>query len=1007
MRARGLVFALACSLVSCEDSNPKSPPSITLDPSSPVHATGPVHFKATIQNGFGDVSWSLTGQGSLSGTTGSAVVWTPSGSGPATITATALGKTASAEIDFAPPTITTSMIPGLSAPVTVRYDARDIPHVFCAVANDCFAVQGYIQARDRLFPMDFLRRVAEGRVSEMIGTLGIGQDLQLRTIFTTRDGQRLQDQLVLALSPTEKASLDAYTSGVNAYLALLRADPKAQLPGEYAQLPFPMTAADIPDWRDEDTYALARLQQFELSSTLNNELDFGTFAATYGPGAPLADPGKLNAWIRAAAPPTEQTHTLVENMNLLADHRGQSAPLPPATIADWGSALRAAQSTLDPLRSLVATLRAGFGSNNWVVDAMHSANGHAMVANDPHLSLQYPPLFHLIAMTSSNAADNLSLTGGSFPGIPGALVGRGQHVGWGVTVVGYDVTDVYLEQAVPPNLCPAGTPPGTLFCAVFNRRQVPVAIYPQKYMVRVGPGASGLKEANDDLHLGVTPFVLVVPHHGPVIQAPDPRTGKFLTVRWSGHEGNTHDLRGFLGLNTATSVDDGINALTYYATGAQNFVLADDQGNIAYDPHALVPLRPFADPATASPPIPPWFPIPGDGTAEWGPSSDFCAGTGGNAPARTCWISDDKLPHGKNPSWGYLATANADPIGVSDANNPLLPQFQPYLSFNWDDSTGFRHARIVHRLGALTKNGGKVALSDMESIQSDHVSRMGDVYTNILAGIEQASPMGALPPEYHAALQLLKTWQSDGLDCPTGLLGIDPVSSPPDPDPTHNRDSAGCYLFHVFMRILATNVFTDDLAVAHLGVDGVNATKGLIYMLQPTTPMSDQGLCDDVDASGKVVKMHSCAEQAVIALVTAFDLLTVSKGPPPTDWLWGRVHTMQPVSQLQLVTNGYMPGPFARPGGGFTVDVGNPQIDGHSPLFPYFAAGNVRHISVMDPASPHVRMQLPGPQRDTPAGIYNKTPDLLLEWVQNQYFDFAFGSQVGAVTVSVERFLSP
>src|SRR5581483_3042250 len=95
-----------------------------------------------------------------------------------------------------------------------------------------------------------------------------------------------------------------------------------------------------------------------------------------------------------------------------------------------------------------APRHASVGSNNWVVSGALSDTGKAMVANDPHLSLQYPPLFHLSVMTSSNQADNLNLAGGAFPGIPGALVGRGANVGWGVTVVGYDVTDLYLETVV-------------------------------------------------------------------------------------------------------------------------------------------------------------------------------------------------------------------------------------------------------------------------------------------------------------------------------------------------------------------------------------------------------------------------------------------------------------------------------------------------------------------------------------------------------------------------------
>jgi hypothetical protein len=111
---------------------------------------------------------------------------------------------------------------------------------------------------------------------------------------------------------------------------------------------------------------------------------------------------------------------------------------------------------------------------------------------------------------------------------------------------------------------------------------------------------------------------------------------------------------------------------------------------------------------------------------------------------------------------------------------------------------------------------------------------------------------------------------------------------------------------------------------------------------------------------------------------------------------------MQPVSLLALVTSGYSPGPFARPGGAFTVDVGSPSLAGSGLDFSFGSSGNVRHISLMDPARPVVKMQLPGPERDGPAVAI--TPDLLGQWVRNSYFDYAAGGQISAVAVATQTF---
>jgi penicillin amidase len=997
---RSLIVAtcgLGALFCGCGTTNPG--PELSITPSgmgAAVQVNGPTEFSAVLVNSSADVTWSVTG-GNLSSTTGLHVVYTPPpGTATASLTATAGSLTAMVQIASAPPALTGKTIPGLTAAVTVQYDAQDIPHINCAALVDCIAVQGYLQARDRLFPMDFLRHVAESKLAEMIGLDGLSQDVQLRTIFTTRAGHRLQDDLAASQDATTMALLTAFSAGVNAHLAELRNTPGARLPAEYAQLPFPLTPADIEDWNPKDTLALGRLQQFQLSETLNEESAFGQFALVYGPGGTHEDLGKLNAWIRAAAPPTEHGHTLSPTASFAAATPARVRG-PAVNLRRWKRALDSTAAFAASLHDRLRPADATVGSNNWVVSAAKSATHLAMVANDPHLPLQYPPLFHLAAMTSSKASDNLDLTGGSFPGVPGALVGRGKHVGWGVTVVGYDVTDVYVEQFLPQASCPGGTsgPPCVLF------KGAPVSLIPagdpaggpQKYRVRT---AGGLVDASTLLPADKRPpaFVLVVPHHGPIIQAPG-ADGKSVSVRWTGHEGNTHDTRAFLGLNTATDVDAAMVALKDFATGAQNFVLADDQGHIAYDPHALVPVRKFTEGAS---PKPPWFPLPGDGSAEWGDGvADCTAATLTPLPA-ACWIADGALPQGKDPAKGYYFTANADPTSpsVSDDNNPLA--HPPYLSFAWDDSTGFRATRIEQMIEAAIAAHGSVSLADMQAIQSDHVSRPGMAFTPIIAAL----PTAGAPPELAAAKAVLAQWASNGWDCPSGLLGTDPRTSAVDGNATVVQNSSGCFLFHAFVRVLFTNVFTDDLKVAGQGVNGLAAMKAMLFLLGLPDGAPGTSFCNDVNAKGEQVATHTCGARVATALVQAYRLLVAHVGPKPSDWVWGRVHTIRPVSLLALVTTDFSPGPYARPGGAFTVDVGSPSLSGPGLDFPYGSGGNVRHISLMDPAKPVVKMQLPGPERDGPAVFVG--PDLLGQWVKNSYFDFAAGDQINAVAMSAQSF---
>jgi acyl-homoserine lactone acylase PvdQ len=179
----------------------------------------------------------------------------------------------------------------------------------------------------------------------------------------------------------------------------------------------------------------------------------------------------------------------------------------------------------------------------------------------------------------------------------------------------------------------------------------------------------------------------------------------------------------------------------------------------------------------------------------------------------------------------------------------------------------------------------------------------------------------------------------------------------------------------------------------------------MLFMLSLNPADTRTDFCHDVDAAGVIVAPKTCGAQVAAALVQAFDTLAASVGASPTSWVWGRVHTIRPVSLLQLVTTNYQPGPFARPGGAFTVDVGNPSLSGSGLDFQYFSGGNVRHISLMDPANPKVRMQLPGPERDGPT--VGPGPDLLGQWVKNTYFDYAHAGQINGATVAIQTFKAP
>lgn len=977
-----VITSLSLGLATaCADSAARSTISITPGEAGSVQIEGPLKFSA--RPASEGVSWSVLGAGTVTPTKGPSTLFTPPpGRATSTLIATLGGATATVKITSTPTRLPEQLIAGLGAPVTVQYDPRNVPHIVCGSQVDCYAVQGYLHAQDRLFQMDVLRHIARGRLAELVGVGGLAQDVQFRTLFVTRAGHRIEDDLAAALDTDTRAVVEAYTRGVNAFLGVLRSH-NATLPGEYSLLPIATTAPEIADWTIQDSLAIGRLQQFQLSETLTKEIANGGFAATFGPGAAHEDAFKMNVWIRAAAPPTEQAHTIAQPV---LGQRKATISKPPRlpALAGWQGVLHTLAHPT-PLAGAAGALRelAEVGSNNWVISAGKSSTGHALLANDPHLPLNYPPTFHLIGLTSARAADGLDAIGGGIPGIPGLLLGRGAHVGWGVTVVGYDVTDVYLEQFLPQASCPTPAP-----CVLWKGAPTPTIAVPQSYRARVAPGPGGVVDVAS-LHLpaGPPPFVLIVPPHGPVLQAPD-AAGRAVAFRWTGHEGWTQDVRAILRVAVATDVDTAAAALRDFGVGAQNFVLADDQGHIGYTAPALVPVRPFTQGAA---PLAPWFPIPGNGAAEWGDGQADCAAARAIAPG--CWIDLALLPHGKDPAQGYFFTANADPLGVSDDNNPLA--HPPYLSFDWDDSSGFRATRIKQLLDGELARTGKLSPAAMEAFQRDHVSRLGMALAPAIARAQVTSP------SVETAQKILAQWGAAGFDCPTGLVGSDPAGPV---DPSSAASASGCFLFHAFVRALVTNVFGDDLAVAKQPVTQVAAVKAILFLLALPDGATGTTFCHDVDPHGDVLAIRTCGSQVSAALAQAVDTLSQQVDPKPANWIWGRSHTMRPISLSPLVDAAslFSPGPFARAGGTFTVDVGNVALAAPGTAFPMTNGSNVRHVSEMTPAATSARMQLPGPERDAPVTDADAAP--LTLWLGNRYFDLARSNAADAQAVAVQVF---
>lgn len=805
-------------------------------------------------------------------------------------------------------------IPGQDGPVSALYDAQGVLNLQCTTDADCLAAQGYFHAADRFFQMDLRRRFARGKLSELAGPLVLDIDHERRTIIATRDGGRIEDQMWASATPETRAAVQAYTRGVNAWIEDLRNERNgARLSAEYDFMIIDKTRID--DWDVLDSIACFLPVIEQLTNHSSQDLLSGEAAAILAPamagdlfGVAVASPSTI-------APSSQAT-------------RGAQAQVVP-DLRSWASVLRQARQFAGAERATTEV-----GSNNWIVGPS-KAGGKALLANDPHLTLSNPAIWYLVHIDAKTRGEGkLHIAGASFAGVPGILFGQNENLAWGVTTTFFDQSDVYLET-----LNAAGD------AVIFNGNEVPIVDVEQTYQV------SGAADT--------TRIAKYVPHHGPVL-AIDTAAGTASTLRWTAQDADT-DFNFLWKMWTAQNTAEAREALLDITTVGQNFVIADTEGDIGWYPYNRVPSRPWMS-ATPS-----WLPLPGDGSAEWGPYIDYA-----------------DLPQATSPASGYVATANNDMTGAlldGDPSNDGQAAAQAHVA------AGFRHERITEILDA----NDDLTLQDMQAIQHDTKSLYGERITPLV--VSDANTAAGLSTEAMTLLTMLQEWD---FFCPTGY-DDDDVSAPvPSTDAAIVASARGCAAFHVLWPRLRMLTFGDELRAA--GADfPIRDQPMAIAFLRPGDLR--QTYWDDVSTQAIV---ETRADIVAAALEQAGAYLTGELGADPDAWRWGALHTVYMPADLfdQAGVTEFSNGPFMHDGGLATVDVASPRNDlrddyGHS------HGASIRLTCEVD-SDVACHYQLPGGQRHHRADpFYNS---LLERWLSHTSVPLPFSIRevIGASVDSVK-----
>ncbi len=552
-------------------------------------------------------------------------------------------------------------VAGLQQPVQVERDPNGIPSIKARNQHDLMFALGFVHAQDRLWQLETHRRIGSGRLAEAFGEAALESDKFLRALGVRRAAAA---QWARA-SAESRATVQAYTDGVNAFIA-----------GHARARPPEMWILGVPlqPWEPVDSLAWSIMMAYDLGHNWSAELL------------------RLRMALKL---PLQRVHDLWPPYP--GDRPLISADFPAlyrALKLDANTATASLDSQLDRLMAAAPPSGIeGVGSNNWVLSGSRTTTGTPLLANDPHLKLTVPALWHFVRLE----APGFKVAGATMPGLPLVVLGQNDHLAWGFTNTGPDVQDLYIERVHPADA---------------NRVQTP-------------DGWAPLKTFNEVIKVRGKPDVTLTvreSRHGPVISdagrvddllGNKSRTAYVFSMRWTALDPDMDSVGVALAMNRATDVASFIEAARGWVAPMQNMVVADKAGRIGWIAPGRIPLRKAENDLGGYVPAPGW-----DARYDW-------AG----------WLGADALPSARDPARGWIATAN---------QRVVEPDYPHFLTSEWEPP--YRQRRIEELLSSKPKH----SIDDLAAMQADVKSLAA---LEMLPWLRRAESDHPLAADAHKALE--------------------------------------------------------------------------------------------------------------------------------------------------------------------------------------------------------------------------------------------------------------
>lgn len=503
-------------------------------------------------------------------------------------------------------------------------DTQEISHIQADSDLNAYACFGYIHGRDRAWEIDFLRRTVHGRKAELLGSKEIRSDFFMRLLQLPKKADQIFDEL----PKSQQELLRAYSKGVNQ--GFLAATQK----GVYELRRW----NESPDpWTPIDSIALILLQSFDQTKR--------SFLTEYDESKNLSRHGEkaIPLFIRDEMP---WDQTILKNgeypVRNLSTKNKTEPEVKEASLKNAHTIVASVKDFLEELPDLVPP--SGIGSNNWVIAPSMSRSGHAWLANDPHLELRHPSLWHWTHVESPS----LNVIGAALPGVPLIVSGANQKLAWGLTNSYLDVADLTL---IPSEQLENSDQDRPLIWFKLGFIKLPFFFKKTLHTVHDRP---------------------ILPLEGP--------KGKSIVLNWTGFDLKGSDFLGFFELMKSTQASEANQALSRIGVPSWNFVFADTQGNIGYRAIGRVPRK--------------------ETQKSYGITEQSLEAFEQSIQTQKI-LSADEMPHVLNPNRGWIATANSRQWPSNSKFSPGRAQAQGFRQFRIEELLTQNHPHDFQSLSRV------------------------------------------------------------------------------------------------------------------------------------------------------------------------------------------------------------------------------------------------------------------------------------------------------------------